>query len=335
MKLNTVVCGGTFDHFHKGHEAFLNHALDLGNKVAIGLTSDSYVRSWKIETRNLNQIESFVKRKTSLLAFLKTKGVLDRAEIVEINDIFGQTLLKDFPIDTIVVSKDSKKGADIINRKRKELNLNLLKVFVVSSIKAEDGRLISSARIRNGEINRAGKLYVKPAWLKTDLVLPEDLKRKLKEPFGKLCQEADLKNELNSAYVITVGDVTSKKFNENSIQQNISVVDFRVARQEKFSSFSELGFLGSEKVITVNNPPGHITFDLFCAITKIFKTDFKNRIIVKVIGEEDLAVLPLILLSPLGTSIYYGQPDEGIVKIVISEDSKDKTYNLLSKFKPI
>jgi len=350
MVNNLVVCGGTFDHFHKGHEKFLNFALSIGRKIIVGLTSDKYLRNSKFihsvsrstvssdrigSGQDLELIETFTQRENAVLEFVKKEQALDRIELIKIDDLFGPTLSKDLLIDAVVVSDDSKKGADIINQRRKELGLSLLKVLVASPVKAEDGKLISSARIRDGEINRVGRLYVKPAWLKTDLVLPEDLRQKFKEPMGVLYQEINPKNEKNSPCIISVGDETSKKFNENSVRQNISVVDFKVARKEKFSSFSELGFEGNENVITVSNPRGHITSDLFNAILKVFKSDFKNRIILKVTGEEDLAVLPLILAAPLGTIICYGQPNKGLVKVTVSTTIKDRAYDLVSKLRPI
>jgi uncharacterized protein (UPF0218 family) len=58
-------------------------------------------------------------------------------------------------------------------------------------------------------------------------------------------------------------------------------------------------------------------------------------VILKIIGEEDLAVLPLILAAPLDTIIYYGQPNKGLVKILVSEENKERAYNILLKFRPI
>lgn len=331
MKYDLVVCGGTFDHFHGGHQEFLNYVLSMGEKIIIGLTSDKYVQ----ESKTDEGIDSYQIRETSLEEFLSQKKVQDKVTILKIDDLFGPTLSRDLSIDAIVVSDDTKKGADIINQKRQEFGLSLLEVLTVSSVMAEDGKPISSQRIRSGQISRMGQLYVNPLWLKENLVLPEDLRQELKEPFGELIREGDFKSDLNLSNAITVGDATTKKFNESSPKPNLSVVDFRIARQEIFSSFSELGFLGGEKVITVNNPSGHITADLFSAIAKIFESDFENRIILRVIGEEDLAVLPLILSAPLNSVIFYGQPGEGLVKVLVSESIKNKAYNLVSKLKPI
>ena len=38
-----VAVGGTFDQLHKGHRALLRKSFEVGEKVVIGLTSDSFV----------------------------------------------------------------------------------------------------------------------------------------------------------------------------------------------------------------------------------------------------------------------------------------------------
>lgn len=334
MANNLIVCGGTFDHFHKGHESFLKLAFPLGSKVIVGITSDQYAGNSKLEARSLIGIETFEKRKGAVSEFIKREKVLDKTEIIKIEDLFGPTLAKDLLIDAIVVSEDTKKAAEIINQKRKELGLVPLEIIIAPVVHAEDGKPISSARIRNGEINRDGKLFVNPIWLKTDLVLPENLREEFHKPFGELGDVKDL-NIPNDSLIITVGDETSKKFNESSIKQNISVIDFKIARKEAFSSFADLGFKGTEKVIIAENPAGHITHELFSKVFDIFKSGLDKRIILKITGEDDLAVLPLILAAPLGTAIYYGQPNEGLVGVLVSEELKEKVYKLASKFKPI
>lgn len=325
MVNNLVACGGTFDHFHKGHKSLLKLAFSLGQKVIIGVTSDDFVKSDK-------QIEPFEKRKQAVSEFVKKEGVEDKVEITKINDLFGPTLSKDFLIDVIVVSEETKKGANIINAKRKELDMSPLKVFVVPSVKAEDGGLISSTRIRSGAISREGELYMKASWIKTDLVLPENLRKELQKPFGELLKDTkSLFRNINNL-VITVGDITTKTFNEKSLGQNISVIDFKVNREKKFSNVLELGFVGDEKAFNVDNPAGFITSNLFKKIAEILNLEIKNKIILQINGEEDLAVLPLILLFPLNTVIYYGQPGEGIVKIEVSEEIKKIAYGLVNRF---
>lgn len=331
MDYNLVVCGGTFDHFHKGHESLLRLAFASGKKVVVGVTSDQYVRSSKIETGSLKEIEKFEERKQSVLEFLTKEKVSERVEIIEINDLFGPTLSRDLVIDAIVVSDDTKKGGEIISQKRKELGLEELIILIAPQVLAEDGKLISSTRIRNGEINREGKLYVKPIWLEKDLILPEDLRAELHEPFGKLLLDSGNLVKSNNL-VITVGDITTKIFNEKNLGQNLSVIDFKVERERRFSNLSELGFLNKKNIINAINPAGFITKDLFKKLAEIFKEGI-NEIILQVSGEEDLAVLPLILLAPLGTIIYYGQPGQGLVEVRVSGEAKNKAYNFVLRLK--
>jgi pantetheine-phosphate adenylyltransferase len=333
MDYNLIVCGGTFDHFHKGHREFLNYAFSLGEKVVIGLTSDKYVENSKIKSQNSNLIESYEIRKKSLENYLSQNRIKSEVTIVKIDDIFGSTLSKDLVIDGIVVSSNSKKGADIINQKRKELGLAPLKIFIAPSINGEDGKLISSAKIRGGEINREGKPYINPLWFEKDLILPESLKDELRKPFGEIVKEIRKIN--NASCVIAVGDITVKKLNENSVEQDISVIDFKVARKKTFSSFSDLNFPKNRTTIIVENPAGHIAHDLFLKIANIFRLGFDEKKIIIIEGEDDLAALPLILAAPLNSIVYYGQPNVGLVKVLVSEEIKNKTYNLASKFRPI
>ncbi|MDP2585802.1 MAG: pantetheine-phosphate adenylyltransferase [Candidatus Levybacteria bacterium] len=349
MANNLIVCGGTFDHFHKGHEAFLSYVFSVGKKILVGVTSDEYIKSSKFPSsvgrrvQNLKSIESFEERKQAVLKFVKKEKVFNKVEIIKIDDLFGPTLSKKLSIDAIVISRDTKKGADIINERRKKLGLKELNFLISPQALAEDGKIISSARIRNGEINRKGKLYVKPLWLKTNLALPENLRQKLKEPFGELCQKIALENGSSSPYLITVGDVTSKIFNEKSLDQNLSVIDFKVAREKKFVNIKELGFVGDEVIFNADNPAGLITSSLFLKLIEIFKLRIKKKEILQINGEDDLVVLPLILTVPLNTLIYYGQPplcqgfegQPGLVKILVSEDAKEQAYNLVLKFRPI
>lgn len=336
MVNNLIVCGGTFDHFHKGHESLLRLAFSFGGKVIVGVTSDAYIRSSKFKIpasprgeQSLTSVELFEERKQAVANFLKNEGLSDKAEVISIDDLFGPTLSKDLLIDAIVVSDDTRKGAEVINQKRNELGLNLLKVIVAPSIASGDGRIISSERIRNGEIDQNGNLYVKPIWFEKDLLLPENLRQELQKPFGELLL-VNTGLSVGSSLTITVGDVTAKLFNERGLNHELSVIDFKVEREQKYFNITELGFSGDENIVVVDNPAGSISKNLFKELSKIFEKKI-GKTILRINGEEDLAVLPLILLAPLNTVIYYGQPHEGLVKIKVTPEAKNAAYNLVSK----
>jgi len=127
---------------------------------------------------------------------------------------------------------------------------------------------------------------------------------------------------------ITIGDIAAQTFNAKKVGQFLSIIDFVVQRQIKFHDVSELGFV-HKNIIKAIDPHGTITPELFQAIIKAFKTT--NEKIILVDGEEDLAVLPVLLVSPLGFSIFYGQPNVGMVRIDITEEQKEKAYELTAK----
>lgn len=324
MKYNIVVSGGTFDRFHTGHKEFLRFQLAQSKKVLIGVTSDSYIGTFKDA-----EIEKFSTRKRSLVNFLKEEGVLERVEIAEIDSIFIPEKWSKLPIDALVVTEETKKSAPQINKQRIQNGLNALEVVSYVMVRAEDGGIISSSRIRNGEINRDGRLFIKKEWLKKTLYLTKSTRKACKRPFGKIITSVPT----NLLHIISVGDISTYSFTSAKYYPDISVVDLLVKRKKKFANLQEFSFLGSEEVVKAENQPGGLTPDLFKRVAEAFKNvrDGK-KVIIHVHGEEDLAVLPIILASPLGYCIFYGQPNRGMVQVQVTEQIKEKAYSLVSQF---
>ena len=144
-----VVIGGTFDILHKGHEAILRRAFELG-EVAIGLTSDKMAR----EMRN-REIKDFKERKKELENFIINEFKIE-PKIFKIENKFGFTLEKDF--NYIIVSPETYKTALEINRERKKRKKKLIEIVEIDFVLAEDGKPISAERIAKGEIDREGQL---------------------------------------------------------------------------------------------------------------------------------------------------------------------------------
>jgi pantetheine-phosphate adenylyltransferase len=152
-KFETVAVGGTFDLFHGGHRALLMKAFEVGNHVLIGLCSDDFVK----KMRKPHGIASYAKRLKELKNLLKKVGVLERAEIMPLDDAYGITL-SDKRIDAIVVSEETEPRAHKINEKRKSMGMPPLSIVTVSMILSEDHYPISSTRIWFEEIDREGHL---------------------------------------------------------------------------------------------------------------------------------------------------------------------------------
>jgi len=154
-KLNTVLVGGTFDAFHKGHRALLMKAFEAGDRVMIGLSSDPLAR----ELRKNHNIATYEERLKDLRAFLRKQRVLDRAKIVPLDTPYGITLFTTVA-DGLVLSKETEPVGIDINEKRRAGGLRPLELVVINMIPAEDRVPISSTRIRHGEIDREGHLTI-------------------------------------------------------------------------------------------------------------------------------------------------------------------------------
>lgn len=322
-KYKLVACGGTFDLLHAGHKSFIQNILKVSKNVVIGLTSDAYVESFK----EGKEIEPFENRKKVLEQFLTSINAAQRVQIVPIDDYFGPLLSNEFNPQAIAVTSVTEQMAIDINQKRKAKKLPELEILKVPLKTAQDEKILSATRIRNGEINRSGRLYVNPKWRNSTLVLPESLRLELQHPWGEVLFE--IPKNINPAKTVTIGDINTQTFNQNNVGQFLSIIDFLVQRQPKFHNLLELGI--TTKVFRkVKNLHGTISLELFQSICEAFKNKDKKVILVE--GEEDLAVLPVMLVAPLGYSIFYGQPNVGMVKIQVTEENKEKAYQLVSQF---
>jgi uncharacterized protein (UPF0218 family) len=79
----------------------------------------------------------------------------------------------------------------------------------------------------------------------------------------------------------------------------------------------------------VENPAGTITEDLEKALTYAIG---HTPITIMVDGEEDLAVIPLVIAAPESSVILYGQPNKGIVLRTIDDKAKAAAKELLRHF---
>jgi pantetheine-phosphate adenylyltransferase len=151
-KFRTVGLGGTFDELHKGHRALLIKAFDTGERVIIGVSSDEFVK----KMNKLHQTARYEQRTRELRDFLKDHEVLQRAEIIPIDDTYGGVLLSKDPIEALVVSRETEPVALKINEKRKEVGIGPLEIVVIDMVPSQNHKAISTTRIRAGEIDREG-----------------------------------------------------------------------------------------------------------------------------------------------------------------------------------
>ncbi|MDR2866721.1 MAG: DUF359 domain-containing protein [Methanomassiliicoccaceae archaeon] len=158
--------------------------------------------------------------------------------------------------------------------------------------------------------------------------IPDENRGFFKEPVGEPITAEDLKVLARDGKLITVGDMVSLTANKIGVRPDIAIYDGMTERREmtEFASFADdRGW----KAETAANPAGMITADLVKAIANALSGQEKKMI--RVVGEEDLAVIPCILLSPIGTNIVYGWPGKGMMLISNDETIKQRTEELLER----
>lgn len=321
MYKNTVV-GGTFDRFHLGHQKLIDTAFTSSQKVTIGLTKPAMYQNKHLA----DLIQDYDERKEQLEKYLNEKHYRERAVIMPISDIYGNTLQKE-EIEAIFITEENLSNVNKINDKRREKDFPEIKAIVVPFVKAEDDLSITSERIRKGEIDREGFVYIS-LFDKPILKLPESLRPNLQKPIGIVVKNtSEVLHLLDNKMTISVGDIISEELRQKNIHPAVSVIDFRTRRHELLHE------LFGKELQTVNQP-GTINYEavrtFIHARDAYLQSQEPQTVIVD--GEEDLLALPAILLSPLGSIVLYGQFDQGIVVNVVTEELKKKIVLLVRQF---
>jgi pantetheine-phosphate adenylyltransferase len=147
-----VLVGGTFDNLHAGHRKIIGKAFEIGDKVLVCVTSDEMAKQKPLS----DKIASYEKRTEQIVGFLRDRGWMGRAELVEINDPFSEGMRPG--LTHIVVSPGTKANAARINEMRKGKGLEPLEIIVIDWVLARDGKPISDVRVRKGEIDGEGSV---------------------------------------------------------------------------------------------------------------------------------------------------------------------------------
>lgn len=329
------IIGGTFDHFHIGHQKLIDTAFEQSEHIAIGLTKPAIYQN-----KFLSQvIESYSIREKTLKKYLKERNFLDQASIIPISDIYGTTLLNK-NIEAIFATEENLPNIKLINSKRKKIGFRELKVITVPYVNDNSGQKITSQRIRKGEIDREGFVYTNIFEKKSVLTLPDNLRPTLQKPIGKVVKDTqsviDLLNK--DTIIIAVGDIIVSKLREIGFNPAISIIDFKTRRQPFILQSLGVKLYHPWGVMSRHlrkNLPGTISkeavFELGRAIGRYLNTNKPQTVAID--GEEDLLALPAILLAPLDSIVLYGQFDMGIVVNRVTEELKNNVKKILEKFR--
>ena len=165
--------------------------------------------------------------------------------------------------------------------------------------------------------------------LRLDTELNRDIIIELKKPLGKLYPnfEDAIDRIKSSKFLISVGDATFSNLIEHKLYPNLAIIDNLVQRKNYNHNV-----IHTENILKTNNPAGYITDDLWETIGEALRLCGNGECyVIDVAGEEDLAVLPCILMASEDTTILYGQPNEGLVILNVS-DTIEKAQTLIDAF---
>ncbi len=172
------------------------------------------------------------------------------------------------------------------------------------------------------------------------------LRDTLKGNIGELVPDSALHSICSSLHnsptpVAAVGDITVIRLFQCGVIPDLCIVDMGTHRGGlKKEEAKEMEALFSRgRVVDIENPGGAITLELWKNIEEFYKkfkiTKLEREatvpLILRIHGEEDMASLPCIYLSPEGGHVCYGLPEKGLVHIEVNERHRLTVRDVLKR----
>ena len=156
--------------------------------------------------------------------------------------------------------------------------------------------------------------------------LPKEMRGELKEPLGDVVAETDAERLKRKRRVVAVGDMVTYYLLEAGVTPDVAVVDGKTEREEVDQEIVER-WSALPVVARVKNEPATVSREVVEALRDAFDDDDRN--LIEVEGEEDLVVLPAIVLASDGDLVLYGQPGEGMVYVEVNDEIRERALELL------
>jgi uncharacterized protein (UPF0218 family) len=160
--------------------------------------------------------------------------------------------------------------------------------------------------------------------------LPQSLRHKLKGAMGPIFTDTEELLDSASDPLIAVGDMVTYHLLEAGRVPDVALVDEHTERTQVEADVWD-AISGFDREVVVSNPAATLTAELLTALQEAIERAGDESTLVVVDGEEDLASLPALVAAPMGASIVYGQPGEGMVLVEVKRETTDRARDLLSQ----
>ena len=159
--------------------------------------------------------------------------------------------------------------------------------------------------------------------------LPPALRPVLAAPFGPIHDSGETLRKTKGRIIVAVGDVVTQTFLDGGVLPKVMVVDGVTQRGAVVEgALQNLPVHGVTRV-EVRNPAAEITGPLIAALDRGIRG--KGSTLITVVGEEDLAALPALVLAPDNAAVCYGQPNRGVVVVVVTPVVRQRAQDILKQ----
>jgi uncharacterized protein (UPF0218 family) len=155
--------------------------------------------------------------------------------------------------------------------------------------------------------------------------LPQDARGAFKEPLGPVYEDAEGLLADAGGPIVAVGDVVTYHLVNAGAPPDVAVVDGKTERTAVTEEVAG-GLPDADREVAVESDAATISAELLTALVDAIRAD--GSTLVRVTGEEDLATLPAVLVAPVGASVVYGQPGEGMVLANVTSERRERVREL-------
>lgn len=159
-------------------------------------------------------------------------------------------------------------------------------------------------------------------------VVPEALRPTLAERYGPVYTGEEADRRIRALKLFgACGDRVVGRSLELGHPPLVGIVDYRTRRGETIPPETYRA-LGARRTVRVANPAGQLTEALRSAVRELVAS---GGGLLEVEGEEDLGALALVEALPLGATVIYGIPAEGVSFVLVDDVAKAHVRNLVAQ----